>query len=130
VSVNTKNGPELVSASNKVTTPDGTAQHTIDAEGQKLTVNGKKVDTLDALKGLPKEQASLGAAAVDGLSQQVRDFNELARAMSPGQTFNPDQTRHDMKEVKGAASANSVGLLRLKQSLTPALNGQPSPASA
>ncbi|NTX57263.1 hypothetical protein [Myxococcus sp. CA039A] len=127
VSVDTKTGPELIRASNKITNADGTAQHSITPEGQTLTVNGEKVDSVDALKALPKGQASLGGAAVDGLSQQVRDFNELALAMSPNRALNPDKVeRNDLKEVKAAVSANSVGMLRLKEALTPALNGQPS----
>ncbi|AGC47136.1 hypothetical protein MYSTI_05860 [Myxococcus stipitatus DSM 14675] len=126
VSVETKNGPELIKAANTLTTPDGTAQQVIDEKGQRLTVDGKEVKTLDELKALPKEKATLGAEAVDGLSQQVQNFTDLARQVKATQTFDGDHGRHDMKEAKVVVAANSAGLLRLKTSLTPAINGQPS----
>jgi hypothetical protein len=128
VAVQTDQGPQLVSASQTMTGPEGTARASITPEGQELTVNGQRMESVEQLQGLPEAEASLGATTMDGLSQQVRDFNELATGIH---TAHLEQAAaNNQGEQKAAVSANNYGLARLKQSLTTAnsaATGTPDP---
>jgi hypothetical protein len=116
VAVQTDQGPQLVRASQTMTGPEGTAKASITPEGQELTVNGQKMESLEQLQGLPEDQASLGATTLDGLSQQVRDFNQLATDIHTAHL--EQQAANNQGEQKAAVSANNYGLARLKQALT------------
>jgi hypothetical protein len=128
VAVQTDQGPQLVRASQTMTGPEGTARASITPEGQELTVNGQKMQSVEQLQGLPEEQASLGATTMDGLSQQVQDFNQLATGIH--QAHLEQQAANNQGEQKAAVAVNNYGLARLKQSLTTAnsqATGAPDP---
>lgn len=130
VAVQTDQGPQLVRASQTISGPEGTAQASITPEGQQLTVNGQRMDSVDQLRGLPTDLASLGATTMDGLSQQVSDFNELASGLH--NAYVEQQQKNDKGEQKAAVSDSNYGLFRLKQALTStnaATTGTPDPAT-
>lgn len=130
VAVQTDQGPQLVRASQTISGPEGTAQASITPEGQQLTVNGQRMDSVEQLRNLPADQASLGATTMDGLSQQVSDFNELASGLH--NAYVEQQQKNDKGEQKAAVSGNNYGLFRLKQALTTAnsaATGAPDPSA-
>lgn len=117
-SVQTAQGPQLVRASQSISTADGTAQATISPDGQDLTVNGQPVADPDQLNAMPDAQRALGNTAVTGLSQQVSDFNQTAASLHD--TLAQQQANGDKHAQKTALGDNSYGLYRLQKSVTTA----------
>lgn len=115
-SVQTDQGPELVRASQAITTPDGVARATITPEGQDLTLNGQTVKDPEALNALPTAQSELASSAVAGLSQQVSDFSATATQLHTA--LAEQQQSNDGHETAAAKGANSYGLYRLQKSVT------------
>ncbi|MFY2563647.1 hypothetical protein ACN469_38995 [Corallococcus terminator] len=121
VAVQTDKGPQLTRAATTITSPDGTSTHSVTPAGQQLLVDGKPVGSVTQLNELPPTKASMGAAAVDEVSQQLQEFGDLSTRIQPDQK----QLWHERYETTGAASASNYGLFRLKLDRTPTQPGAP-----
>ncbi len=114
----TKNGNALVSARQEVHGPGGVAVATLTPKGQTLSVNGQTVKSLDDLKALGADRAHLGAAAADGVNDQLKIY-AARRGVDPAALATDDAKPGDAaSNVSRDAGWARSGLNLLQKPLT------------